>query len=138
MPERVPFEYVLIRVVPRVERGECVNAGVIVICRPRRFLAALVALNRSRVLALEPGLALDTLDELERQLRLIPRIADGDGGAGPIAALEMGERWHWLSAPSSTMIQPSPVHTGLCIDPRQELDSLFAEMVVTAPAPGAV
>lgn len=132
MPERVPFEYVLVRIVPRVERGECINAGVIVICRSRRFLAALASLNRGRILALEPRLPVDTLDELDRQLRLIPRVASGDRGAGPIAALELGERWHWLSAPSSTMIQPSPVHTGLCIDPRQELDELFADMVETA------
>ena len=132
MPERAPFEYVLVRVVPRIERGECVNAGVIVVCRPRRFLAGRVTLDRSRVLALEPGLPVETLNELERQLTLIPRIAAGDRSAGPIAALELGERWHWLSAPSSTMIQPSAVHTGLCADPQQELDELFAEMVETS------
>lgn len=132
MLERAPFEYVLVRVVPRIERGECVNAGVIVVCRPRRFLAGRVTLDRSRVLALEPGLPVETLNELERQLTLIPRIAVGDRSAGPIAALELGERWHWLSAPSSTMIQPSAVHTGLCADPQQELDELFAEMVETS------
>ena len=132
MPERVPFEYVVVRVVPRVERGECVNAGVIVICRPRRFLAARVELDRSRVMALAPDLPAETLLELDTQLQLIPRIAAGDPTAGPIALLEPGERWHWLSAPSSTMIQPSAVHTGLCTDPQQELDELFAEMVQTA------
>ncbi|CAN5675805.1 DUF3037 domain-containing protein [soil metagenome] len=132
MLERAPFEYVLVRVVPRIERGECVNAGVIVVCRPRRFLAGRVTLDRSRVLALEPGLPVETLNELERQLTLIPRIAVGDRSAGPIATLELGERWHWLSAPSSTMIQPSAVHTGLCADPQQELDGLFAEMVETS------
>jgi hypothetical protein len=126
----VPFEYVIVRVVPHVERGECVNAGVIVICRPRRFLAARVSLDRARVLALSPGMSSETLDEVESQLQLIPRIAAGERGAGPIALLEPGERWHWLSAPSSTMIQPSAVHTGLCADPQQELDALYAEMVL--------
>jgi hypothetical protein len=120
-----------LRVVPRVERGECVNAGVIVVCRQKRFLQAAVALDRRRVRALEPAIEDVVLDELERQLQLIPLVAAGDSLAGPIAAMELGERWHWLSAPSSTMIQPSPVHTGLCLDPAIELDKLFHEMVTT-------
>jgi hypothetical protein len=134
---RSAFEYVIVRVVPRVERGECINAGVIVICRQQRFLAARIRLDRQRLLALDPALDADVLDELERQLDAIARIAAGNEDAGPIARLSMTERWHWLSAPSSTMIQPSAVHTGLCENPRQELDDLFAEMVETSGGSGA-
>jgi hypothetical protein len=134
---RSAFEYVIVRVVPRVERGECINAGVIVICRQQRFLAARIRLDRQRLLAVDPALDADVLYELERQLDAIARIAAGNEDAGPIARLSMTERWHWLSAPSSTMIQPSPVHTGLCENPRQELDDLFAEMVETSGGAGA-
>ena len=133
MPERAPFEYVIVRVVPRVERGECVNAGVILICRPKKFLAARVHLDRKRVLALDPSMPPETLDAIEAQLSLVPTIASAQRSSDPIARMDIGERWHWLSAPSSTMLQPSPVHTGLCIDPSAELDELFAELVDTAP-----
>jgi hypothetical protein len=127
---RQSFEYALIRVVPRVERGERLNAGVVLFCRPRRFLAARVALDRARLLALAPDLAPDDIDAIARQLALIPRLAAGDIAAGPIAALPAHERWHWLVAPSSTVIQPSPVHTGLSDDPASELDELFTTMVL--------
>ena len=125
----VPFEYVVVRVVPRVERGECLNAGVILVCRPRRFLDARVELDRARLLALAPYLDGETVELIERQLALIPRICAGEKGAGPIAALGLGKRWHWLTAPSSTLIQPGPVHTGLCLDPADELNCLFEELV---------
>ncbi|MGH2560701.1 MAG: DUF3037 domain-containing protein [Thermomicrobiales bacterium] len=131
---RQSFEYALIRVVPRVERGECLNAGVVLFCRPRRFLAARVSHDRARLLALAPDLAPDELDAIDRQLALIPRLAAGDAAGGQIARLPLHERWHWLVAPASTVIQPSPVHTGLCDDPAAELDDLFATMVLP-PAP---
>ncbi|MEA2514103.1 MAG: hypothetical protein QOJ59_3590 [Thermomicrobiales bacterium] len=128
-PSLAPFEYVVVRVVPRVERGECLNVGVILVCRPRRFLDARVELDRRRLAAFAPYVDDETVDLLARQLALIPRICAGDPTAGPIAAFGLGERWHWLAAPASTLLQPGSVHTGLCVDPSEELDFLFEEMV---------
>ena len=121
-----PFQYAIVRVMPRVERGECLNAGVIVLCRPRKFLAAKVGLDRERLRALAPDVDPTTI---EMHLAVIERIARGDADAGPIAALGQGERFHWLVAPSSTVIQPSEVHTGLCDDPAVELDHLYEQLV---------
>jgi hypothetical protein len=123
---RHAFQYAVIRVVPRVERGESLNAGVILLCRPKRFLAARVGLDGARLRALAPDVDPATI---ETHLAAIERIADGDRTAGPIAALGQGERFHWLVAPSSTVIQPSEVHTGVCDDPAEELDHLFEELV---------
>ena len=122
-----PFQYAIIRVVPRVERGECLNAGVVLLCRPKRFLAARVGLDHDRFRALAPGVEPATI---ETHLAAIERIARGDPSAGRIASLGQGERFHWLVAPSSTVIQPSEVHTGLCEDPAAELEHLFADLVV--------
>jgi hypothetical protein len=121
-----PFQYAIIRVVPRVERGECLNAGVVLLCRPKRFLAARVGLDGGRLRALAPDVDLATIEE---HLAAIERLAAGDSAAGPIARLGQGERFHWLVAPSSTVIQPSEVHTGLCEDPAVELDHLFERLV---------
>jgi hypothetical protein len=121
-----PFQYAIIRVVPRVERGECLNAGVVLLCRPKRFLAARVGLDPARLEALAPGADLATIDE---HLAAIERVASGDPEAGPIAHLGQGERFHWIVAPSSTVIQPSEVHTGLCDDPAVELEHLFERLV---------
>jgi hypothetical protein len=121
-----PFQYAIIRVVPRVERGERLNAGVVLLCRPKRFLAARVGLDPARLQALAPGVDQATIDE---HLVAIERVASGDPEAGPIARLGQGERFHWLVAPSSTVIQPSEVHTGLCDDPAVELDHLFERLV---------
>ncbi len=129
MPAPNAFEYALIRVVPRVERGECLNAGVMLICRARRFLGARTELDRSRLRGLAPYLDEATIAAIESQLASIPRICDGDPAAGPIAALGLGERWHWLAAPSSTIVQPGPVHTGLCDDPAETLERLFRSNV---------
>jgi hypothetical protein len=122
-----PFQYAIIRVVPRVERGECLNAGVVLLCRPRRFLAARVGLDRERFRALAPDVDSATV---ETHLAAIEAIARGDAAAGPIAQLGQGERFHWLVAPASTVIQPSEVHTGLCEDPAVELEHLFERLVV--------
>ena len=120
------FQYAIVRVVPRVERGECFNAGVVLLCRPRRYLGARIALDERRLAALAPGL--DPAD-VRPHLEAIERIAAGDPTAGPIARLTMPERFHWLVAPSSTVIQPSEVHTGLSDDPARELDRLFEKLV---------
>jgi len=121
-----PFQYAMVRVIPDVERGECLNAGVIVFCRPRRFLAARMALDTARLRALAPGV---DLEAVQAHLDAVERIAAGDPAAGPIAALPASERFHWLVAPASTVIQPSPVHTGLTENPEGELDRLLRRLV---------
>jgi len=121
-----PFQYGIVRVVPRVERGECVNAGVVLFCRPLRFLAARVALDEERLRALAPDI---DLHAVRGHLDALCRIAAGDETAGPIAALPASERFHWLVAPSSTIIQCSPVHTGLTDDPEADLERLVAQLV---------
>ena len=120
------YSYVLLRVVPHVERGEQLNAGVALFCRQRGFLEARVALDERRLRALAPDVDVAPIRE---QLELMSRVAAGDPDAGPIARLEQSERFHWLAAPSSTVIQPSAVHTGLCDEPRAVLDRLFASLV---------
>jgi Protein of unknown function (DUF3037) len=123
---RHPFQYSVVRVVPRVERGESLNAGVILLCRPKRFLAARTGLDRDRLRAVAPDV---DPAAIESHLGLIERVAAGESDAGAIAGLTFGERFHWLVAPSSTVIQPSEVHTGLCDDPAVELDHLFERLV---------
>ena len=121
-----PFQYAIVRVVPHVERGECLNAGVVLFCRARRFLEARIALDEARVRAVAPAADLATL---RGHLDALCRIAAGDPAAGPMAALPASERFHWLVAPSSTVIQSSPVHTGLTDDPAEELERLVARLV---------
>jgi hypothetical protein len=105
------FDYAIIRVVPRVERQEFINAGVVIFCLEKRYLAARIHLDEPRLLALWPGIDVELVRE---HLNAIERISAGDPTAGPIALLSQRERFHWLTAPRSTIIQPSPVHTGLC------------------------
>jgi hypothetical protein len=121
------FDYAIIRVVPRVERGELFNAGVIVSCPTLDYLAARVALDVARLHALSPS---SDAAEIEAALAVIPRIAAGDPRGGPIAALPRGERFHWLVAPRSAIIQTSPVHTGLCEQPDGALEQLFERLVL--------
>jgi hypothetical protein len=102
------------------------NAGVVLFCRPRRFLAATVALDEARLRALAPDA---DADGVRGHLDALARIAAGDPAAGPIAALPPSERFHWLVAPSSTIIQCSAVHTGLTDDPAAELDHLVVQLV---------
>jgi Protein of unknown function (DUF3037) len=125
------FAYAVLRVVPRVERGEQFNAGVVLFCRRRRFLAARVDLDERRLEALAPGV---DAGEVREHLDALVRIAAGDPAGGPVSALEPSERFGWLVAPSSTIIQPSPVHTGVCDDPQAMLDRLFAELVAPLDA----
>ena len=130
LPERDAFQYAIWRVVPDVERGESLNAGVVVFCRRRRFLAARAELDEARLRALAPHA---DADAVRRHLDGLVRIAAGDPGAGAIAALPQSERFGWLTAASSTIVQPSPIHTGLCDDPEAVLDRLFGRLVA-APA----
>jgi Protein of unknown function (DUF3037) len=121
-----PFSYAIVRIVPRVERGERLNAGVIVFSRPLGYLAARTHLDEPRLRALWPEL---DPEDVRPQLAAIERIAAGDPDAGPIARLDETARFHWLVAPSSTIIQPSAVHTGLCGEPEPELEKLFRSLV---------
>jgi hypothetical protein len=123
---REPFQYAAVRVVPRVERGETMNAGVLLFCRPLRFLGARVALDERALAALAPGCDPAAVREA---LDVVARVAQGDREGGPIAALPQSDRFHWLAAPSSTVVQPGPVHTGLTDDPARELERLFAALV---------
>lgn len=125
MPALTSFDYAVLRVVPRVDREEFINAGVIVFCAEQPFLGARVHFAEARLKALWP--ALDV--ELVRQhLEAVPRICSGDPSAGPIARLAARERFHWLVAPRSTIIQVSPVHSGLCETPAEVLDRLFGQL----------
>ena len=123
---REAFQYALLQVVPRVERLERINAGVVLFSRRHRFLAARVGLDPARLAALDP-----TADvaEVRRHLDALAAIAAGDPAAGAVAAMEQSERFHWLAAPSSTIIQASAVHTGLCVDPQMTLDQLYERLV---------
>jgi hypothetical protein len=125
-PVSAPFQYAVIRVVPRIERGECMNVGVVFFCRPRKFLAARIALDEARLTAFAPEL---DLAEVRAHLEAMERIAAGEPGSGPVARLDQSERFHWLVAPSSTVIQTSPVHTGLCEDPDTTLSGLLEKLV---------
>lgn len=127
MPARNSYDYALVRLVPHVERGECINSGVILFCRTRQFLGALTHLDSARALALAPHLDLDVV---RQHLDRIPLICAGGEQAGSIGLLSQPERFHWLVSPRSTIIQTSPVHSGLCDDPQKELEELFQEMVL--------
>jgi hypothetical protein len=115
------FDYAVIRVVPRVEREEFINAGVIVFCLEMRYLAARIRLDEERLRALWPEVDLELVRE---HLAAIERICRGDPAAGPIASLSQRERFHWLISARSTMIQPSPVHTGICDETGDLLERL--------------
>jgi len=128
-PARKPFSYAILRVVPRVERGERFNAGVILFCRQRDFLGIRVALDEKRLSALAPDVP---ATEVRAYLDGLVRVAEGHQHGGPIAAMPISERFGWLVAPSSTMVQPSEVHTGVTTDPRATLDVLFTELVAPA------
>lgn len=122
-----PFTYAILRVVPSVERGERLNVGVVLFCRQRGFLGLRFALDGERLRALAPSLR---ADEVLSHLQALERVAAGAPGAGGVAALPQSDRFGWLAAPSSTIVQPSETHTGLCEEPAATLDSLFARLVL--------
>lgn len=128
MPEQHSFDYAVLRVVPRVEREEFINAGVLLFCLGRNYLDARVHLDEARVRALWPETDVETL---RQHLDAFPRICAGGADAGPIAQLSKRQRFHWLVAPRSTMIQVSPVHSGLCEAPDVTIEQLFRTLVLT-------
>jgi hypothetical protein len=123
------FEYSVLRVVPRVDRGELINAGVLLYCQPLRFLGVRIGLDANRLLALDP--AVDG-PSVERALAAVAAVCDQVPEAGAAGQLDMGRRFRWLTAPRSTVVQPGPVHTGLTAAPAAELDRLFAQLVSLA------
>lgn len=120
------YDYAVVRVVPRVDREEFVNAGIVLSCPARKFLDARIELDEKRLLALD---ATVDLDAVRSHLDTIPAICRGGDGAGPIGRLSQRERFHWLVAPRSTVIQTSQVHTGRCGDPEAALERLTKRMV---------
>jgi hypothetical protein len=128
MPERSPYDFATIRIVPRVDREEFVNAGVVVFCPARKYLQAKVCIDEERLRALWPDLDLALI---RQHLEPFPKVCAGDPEAGPVAARPLRDRFHWIVAPRSTMIQISPVHTGLTDSPEGVLQDLFAKMCAT-------
>ncbi|MGW1895576.1 DUF3037 domain-containing protein [Streptomyces sp. NPDC002004] len=125
-PSRDVFEYALLRVVPRVERGEQFNAGVVVYCRARSFVAARTHLDEARLAALDPEA---DVDGVRAALHAVEGVCSGGAAAGQAAGDDAGRRFRWLIAPRSTVVQPGPVHTGLTADPRGEVERLLDLLV---------
>ena len=124
-----PFEYAVLRVVPRVERGEGVNVGVVVFCRTRGYLEARIEMGSRQVQALA-ALAPDLdLEAVRSHLDELARIVAGDPEGGPMARLDAPERFRFVTSPSSTMLQPSEVHGGVTDSPEQSLQDLFERLV---------
>jgi hypothetical protein len=132
VPANHAFEYSIVRVVPHVEREEFVNAGVVVFCDARDFLAARIELDEQRLLAFSPSVDVDLV---RRHLAAIPSICNGGPDGGPIGAMSLRERWRWLVAPRSTILQCSPPHAGLCDAPEGWIERLLVEVVRTPRAP---
>jgi Protein of unknown function (DUF3037) len=126
MPARSDFQYTILRVVPRIERGECMNAGVVLYCRQLHFLGVRIGLDPGRLQALAPSLDPATV---QPHLDAIAAVVAGDASGGPLAQLPASDRFGWVAAISSTVIQPSEVHTGLTDDPAATLEHLFTSLV---------
>ena len=126
MPEHSTYDYAIVRVVPRDERGEFVNAGVILSCADRGFLQARIELDETALLALDPGVH---LAGIRAALATIPIVCAGGPAAGALGALSARERFHWLVAPRSASVQTSAVHSGRCNDPEQTMEQLLDRMV---------
>jgi hypothetical protein len=123
----ISFDYAVVRVVPRVEREEFLNAGIILFCLERHYLGARVHADEARLRALWPEVDVEVV---RQHLAAIPAVCEGNADAGPIAKLSQRERFHWLVSPRSTMIQVSPVHSGLCESPEVAMNQLFQQLVM--------
>lgn len=130
MSARTSFDYAILRIVPDLEREEFVNAGIVMLCLERGFLGARVHLDEARVRALAPDADLDRIAE---HLAAVVRVSEGGDDAGPIGRLSVRERFHWLVAPRSTVIQVSAVHVGLCEAPDEALEHLMQRIVLPRP-----
>lgn len=126
MPENASFDYAILRVVPRVERQEFINAGVVLFCRERRYLDARIHIDEARLRALWPAVDVEII---RQHLEAVPLICAGDPAGGLIARLSQSERFLWLVSPRSTILQPSPVHTGLLEETNGVLDRLARQLL---------
>jgi hypothetical protein len=124
--DRDVFEYALLRVVPRVERGECINAGVLVYCRAKAYVGARTHLDEARLLAHDPEA---DVAGIRAALRAVEGVCGGGDAAGQASGDDAGRRFRWLIAPRSTVVQPGPVHTGLTVDPAAETERLLDLLV---------
>lgn len=129
-PERLPYEYAVLRIVPDEARAEFVNAGVILFCPTRRFLGARVAFPLERLAALSPDA---NVAQAREHLAAVVKICEGGAEAGALGELSAAERFRWLTSPRNTLIQTSPVHSGLTDDPAMTLEHLLATLVQTSP-----
>ncbi len=120
------FEYAVIRLVPRVEREEFINVGIILYCPKLKFLEAKIDVKPHKILPLQENF---DCEEVEKNLQAIIKICMGEATAGPIARLDMANRFRWLTATRSTVIQYSKVHPGFCVSPKQQLEKLFSDLV---------
>jgi hypothetical protein len=127
MPERYLFEYAVVRVVPRVEREEFLNAGVILYCRHYKFLQIRIALPEERLCAFNSGV---DIADLEKHLQAFEQICMGSPDAGPIGKLDIAARFRWLTAARSTVVQTSRIHPGLCLNPSETLAQLYEQLVL--------
>jgi len=125
-PSRSPFSYAVLRIVPDIEREEFVNAGLVLFCRSRRYLRARTSVDATRLAALRPDA---DVDALRAQLALMEHIADGEVSSGPLAGMSQSERFHWLTTPRSTAVQPGPIHGGMADDPEATFEHLYATLV---------
>ena len=126
MSDKQLFDYAVIRLVPCVDRQEFLNVGIILYCKDQKFLRTEFELNETRLNALCRDAGITAIEE---HLAAFARIGKGGENAGPIGKLSPGERFRWLTAPRSTIVQTSPVHTGLCTDAEKTLDDLLTKMV---------
>ena len=129
MPSRDPFSYSVVRVVPDIEREEFLNAGLVLFCRGRRYLQARTSLDGRRLTSI---LADADVDAIKDQLALVGRIAAGEVARGPLGSMSQSERFHWLTTPRSTVVQPGPIHGGMTDDPATTFEHLYATLVERA------
>ncbi len=127
MPATSSYDYAIVRIVPLVERGECINIGVIVFCRTQRFLDMLIHLDQQRLNAFAPSL---DFSSVQQQIEHLLQVCRGGHASGPIGQLSQAERFHWIVSPRSTIIQTSPVHSGICSDPANTLQNLLEKLVL--------
>lgn len=135
MAERTSFDYAVLRIVPRVDREEFLNAGLLMFCLAHKFLDARVHVDAALVRAFAPGL---DVDAAWQHLQAFPKICSGDPNAGPVARLTLRQRFHWMTAPRSTIIQVSAVHCGMCDSPSATFEQLFQQLVLRQDSAGDV
>ncbi len=128
MQDKFIYDYAVIRLVPKVDREEFINVGIIILCEEKKYLESKIHLDEKRLKVLAPEFDIQTA---KAHLALIPRICEGDPDAGEMAKLSQRKRFNWLTSPRSTIIQTSPVHSGCCKNPEHAIDQLMNRMVIS-------